>query len=316
MNTGISSQPEITRLAPSPTGALHLGNVRTFLVNWLQARQRGWRIILRIEDLDGPRTKPGADTMAIELLTWLGLDWDDGPVYQSADLEPYTQAMRTLARQRLVYPCNLTRAQIAIAASAPHDEGEVRFDPALRPAAIASAFDDPAQNWRFSAPADTVIFEDTFAGRQECIPAQEVGDFVVWTRRGEPSYQLAVVVDDHRQGVTQVVRGDDLIASTARQVQLYTALGQKPMPAWTHLPLVVGPDGKRLAKRHGDTRLDSYRKRGVCPQRVLGLCAHWLGMGDRRELNLEELLRGFDLSTMPRQRAVFTAEDDQWLLGG
>lgn len=316
-----SQARETTRLAPSPTGALHLGNARTFLVTWALARRRGWRIVLRIEDLDGPRVKPGAVEACIDTLRWLGLDWDEGPIVQSENPEPHVTAMRSLASRGLVYPCELTRTQIEQAASAPHapDPGspgaESRFPPELRPADLGPrGFDDPATNWRFIVPAAEVAFHDAFAGPVRQRPAESVGDFVVWTKRGQPAYQLAVVVDDHRQGVTQVVRGDDLLDSAARQLLLMRALRLAPEPAYTHLPLVVGPDGRRLAKRHGDTRLSTYREAGTAPERVLGLLAWWCGVtGAREPISASGFCSAFDLASMPPERVTFTEEDDRWL---
>jgi glutamyl-tRNA synthetase len=307
----------VTRLAPSPTGALHLGNARTFLVNWALARKQGWRIVLRIEDLDGPRVKPQAAQAAIEILRWLGLDWDEGPYFQSADPSPYRSAMASLCRRGLAYPCLLSRAEVEGALSAPQEgSGEVVFPASLRPSHAGSprSFDDDAVTWRLLTPAETVVFEDRFAGRQEVRPWAEIGDFVVWTRQGVPAYQLAVVVDDHRQGVTQVVRGDDLIPSTGRQILLYRALGLGPVPAYTHLPLVRGSDGRRLAKRHGDTRLERYRAGGVDPRRVVALLGAWCGMADLGpRLTCGEFRDRLDLCTIPREPVVFTPEDDAWL---
>jgi glutamyl-tRNA synthetase len=315
---------EVTRLAPSPTGALHLGNARTFLVNWAIARKRGWEIVLRIEDLDGPRIKPGAAESCIDTLRWLGVDWDQGPFVQSHETEPYVDAMRTLASRGLAYPCELSRTQIEQAASAPHDPdpaepaGETRFPAELRPAVIVPReFLDTGTNWRFATPDAPVGFLDDFAGPQCLNPSRTIGDFVVWTRRAQPAYQLAVVVDDQRQGVTRIVRGDDLLDSAARQLLLYRALGYTPEPGYTHLPLVVGADGRRLAKRHGDTRLDTYRQAGVRPERVVGLLARWCGFGaERREVGAAEFCAGLDPSRMPMQRVVFTEEDDRWLRNG
>lgn len=316
------AQPPIerTRLAPSPTGALHLGNARTFLINWALARQGGWRVLLRIEDLAAPRTKPGAAQACIEDLRWLGLDWDEGPVFQTESLEPYRAAMARLAGLGLVYPCSLTRREVESASSAPQEgDHEVRFPAALRPAEIKPrAFDDDeSSNWRFVVEPGEVGFEDAVAGFQRCDPAGEIGDFVVWTRRGQPAYQLAVVVDDARQGVTRVVRGDDLLGSTARQLLLQRALGLGPEPGYVHLPLVRGEDGRRLAKRHGDTRLATYRAMGVPAERVAGLLAWWSGVVDRRvPIDARGFSEGFRLDRMPGADVVFTREDHRWLVDG
>ena len=313
----------ITRLAPSPTGALHLGNARTFLINWALARRAGWRVILRIEDLDGPRVKPGVIESTIDILRWLGIDWDEGPLVQSTDLGPYRAAMRHLARSGLAYPSEHTRSQLeelaaAGAASAPQEGShEVPFPATLRPDLSPRDFDREDMNWRFVVPDETVTFVDGFAGQRSYRPARTIGDFIVWTRRAQPAYQLAVVVDDARQGVTEVVRGDDLLESAARQLLLYRALGIGPEPHYTHLPLVRGPDGRRLAKRHGDTRLDHYRAQGVAPERVIGLLASWTGIlpPDRPEPMLAaDFAAGLRLDKIPRSDVLFTPENDAWLL--
>lgn len=313
---GDPGRPQTTRLAPSPTGALHLGNARTFLVNWAIARQRGWRVLLRVEDLDTPRVKPGAIDQTIDTLRWLGLDWDEGPDIQSHHTPRYADAMRALAARHFVYPCHLTRSQIDQAASAPHEgEPEAPFPPELRPAQRPTTFDDTGTNWRLLVEPAQVTFTDTFAGEQHFNPAREIGDFVVWTKRHCPAYQLAVVVDDFAQGVTQVVRGDDLLPSTARQILLARALGHATLPTYTHLPLVRGADGRRLAKRHGDTRLTHYRQRGVPPERVLGLLAHWCALlPTPSPIDAASFVAGFSLDTMPSADVTFTPEDDAWLL--
>ncbi len=309
-------RPPITRLAPSPTGALHLGNARTFLVNWALARQNSWKVVLRIEDLDTPRVKSGVIEQTIQTLRWLGMDWDEEAPLQSADLEPYRLAMSKLAQAGRVFPCALSRNQISEAAGAPHeDSGEVRFDPSLRPSEMPSAFGDELTNWRLAAPDETITFEDGFLGAQSVNPSRTVGDFVVWTQRGQPSYQLAVTIDDDRQGITHVVRGNDLVDSAARQTLIRRALGIGVDPTYVHLPLVRGTDGRRLAKRHGDTRIDHYRQRGVPPERVIALVARWSGFEGAPELlSAPEFARGFGLGTMSGEDVTFLPEDDRWLL--
>jgi len=309
-----------TRLAPSPTGALHLGNARTFLVNWALARQRGWEIVLRIEDLDGPRLKAGAAQQAIELLEWLGLDWDAGPFFQLPDQTAYQDALKQLAQQQTIYPCRCTRKQLEAASlSAPHGhEHDLRYPgncrpPGNQPGDIA-LLGTPGVAWRLRVPDQQTVFEDAFSGHQEHNIQQTVGDFLVATKAGLTSYQLAVVVDDARQGIDQVVRGDDLLASTPRQMLLYERLKIGPPPTYTHLPLVLGEDNRRLAKRQGDRRLTHYRERGVSPERVMGLLGEWCGLGSRRELSSGEFLARFQLHQLSREPMVFTAVDDAWLL--
>jgi glutamyl-tRNA synthetase len=311
-----------TRLAPSPTGALHLGNARTFLVNWALARQRDWRIVLRIEDLDGPRVKAGAADEAIDLLAWLGLDWDEGPSYQLNDLAPYREALAKLAAAGDIYACRCTRREIEAASlSAPHgDAHELRYPGTCRPAeptpVDSARLADAEVAWRLRVPAEETCFVDRFAGEQRHDVDRVVGDFLVGTKGGLPSYQLAVVVDDARQGVDQVVRGDDLVSSTPRQLLLYERLKLGLVPSYTHLPLVVGPDGRRLAKRHGDSRLSHYRSQGVSAERIVGLLAEWCGCGTRREMSAAEFLDAFNLDSLPREPIMFTAADNDWLLQG
>lgn len=304
-----------TRLAPSPTGALHLGNARTFLINWALARQNGWRVLLRIEDLDTPRVKPETIEQTRDILRWLGVDWDEEMPLQSTELAPAVEAMGSLAEAGRVYPCSRSRSDIERAASAPHaDDGESRFPDELRPSIGPRPFDPESSNWRFVCPVGSVQFADAFAGPQAVAPSRDVGDFLVWTRRGTPSYQLAVVVDDARQGVSQVVRGDDLIPSTGRQLLLYRALGIGSEPVYTHLPLVRGSDGKRLAKRHGDTRLARYQDSGVAAERVIALIARWSGLGPADAMSASEFAERFRLDTMPTGDVTFSPEDDRWLL--
>jgi len=307
---------QITRIAPSPTGALHLGNARTFLINWALARQNNWTIVLRIEDLDTPRVKPGVIEQTINTLQWLGIDWDTEPIIQSTDLPNHHAAMDTLARKKLVYPCQLTRPQIAAATTAPNEgDHETKFDPSLRPTQIPSSFNDAGTNWRLIVQPNTINFIDTFLGPQSFDPSTTTGDFIVWTQRSCPSYQLAVVVDDHHQAITHIVRGCDLADSAARQITLQHALNyQTPTPTYTHLPLVRGQDGRRLAKRHGDTRIDHYRSSGTTQEHIIGLLGFWCGLTQQRtKMSTTDFLEAFNLDTLPKDDIIFTPEDDQWL---
>jgi glutamyl-tRNA synthetase len=311
-----------TRLAPSPTGALHLGNARTFLLNWLLARKMGWEIVLRIEDLDGPRIKAGADAAAIADLQWLGLDWDEGPIYQSSRLEVYQKAMTQLIATGRVYPCVCSRKEVEQAASAPHAEdgavvypGTCRDRFASMAAARAASGREPAL--RFRVPPGEVRWMDAGRAKQVCDVSRELGDFVIAKADGTPAYQLAVVVDDAAMGVTHIVRGDDLIDSTPRQILVYRALGlADQIPEYRHLPLVTGEDGRRLAKRHGDTRLSYYREMGVTAGRILALLARWCNIAIESDtVKLGELLERFDVSRLPGTATVFTETDDRWLRG-
>jgi glutamyl-tRNA synthetase len=318
-----------TRLAPSPTGALHLGNARTFLVNWALARQRGWDVVLRIEDLDGPRVKPEAAAEAIDVLAWLGLDWDEGPHYQRHDLAPYRDALAQLADLGAIYPCRCTRREIEAASlSAPHgDEHELRYPGTCRVTSGSVPFSGPPEKgsdplsatndsppaWRLRAPDGVTHFHDDFVGPHAHDIQATTGDFLVATKEGLPSYQLAVVIDDARQRIDRIVRGDDLLGSTHRQLLLQQRLGISPSPEYYHLPLVIGADGRRLAKRHGDSRIAYYRSLGTTAERIIGLLAEWCGLGPRREMTASEFAREFLLERMPHERVVFTAADDRWL---
>jgi glutamyl-tRNA synthetase len=311
-----------TRLAPSPTGALHLGNARTFLINALLARQRGWEIVLRIEDLDGPRIKKGADLQAIEDLRWLGLSWDSGPTYQSAKLGDYRKYIDRLVVSKAAYACICTRKEAESAASAPHAADGATVYPGVCRDRFSSI--EEARNFcgresaiRFDTRGAVVEFTDEFHGRRHFDVEKSLGDFVIAKADGTPAYQLAVVVDDVEAGITHVVRGDDLLDSTPRQILLYRALGcAEHVPHYVHLPLVIGPDGRRLAKRHGDTRVATYRAAGVTPERMLALLARWSGVDAGDSISFGELLAAFDLAKVPREAVVMQGEDDAWLRGG
>jgi glutamyl-tRNA synthetase len=309
----------ITRLAPSPTGALHLGNARTFLINWLLARQAGWRIILRIDDLDGPRVKAGADRQTIDDLHWLGLDWDQGPIYQSTRTELYRAAAARLLDANLAYPCVCSRREAELASSAPHAEDGAAVYPGTcrgRYASIEEAKQagGRAPALRFEVPEGIVAFNDEFCGPQRIEPGR-FGDFVIQKGDGTSAYHLAVVVDDAAMNVTDVVRGDDLLDSAARQILLYNALGlAERIPRWWHLPLVVGGDGRRLAKRHGDTRLSYYRQRGVTVNRILALLARWCGVECGDETDLHHLRGRFEIGRVSKEPIIFSPDDDRWLL--
>jgi glutamyl-tRNA synthetase len=299
------------RLAPSPTGAQHVGNARTYLIAWLSARSRGGRIVLRIEDIDSPRVKLGAGQQALEDLRWLGLDWDEGPIIQTERLPLYESALEKLKAQESVYPCMCSRNDIERAASAPHAEHEGPAYPgtcAGRSVADAEALANRSHAWRFRVAASPTEFTDGLRGVTRVDLREVGGDFVVWKSEGTPAYQLAVVVDDAAQQVIEVIRGDDLVTSTPRQLLLYEALGL-PAPRFVHVPLVVGPDGRRLAKRHGDTRLATLREEGVHPEALLGLLAWSCGWMERSEpITARDLIPLFRLETIPPQPLVLTPE--------
>jgi len=291
----------VTRLAPTPSGALHIGNARTFLVNWALARNNGWRIVMRLEDLDFGRVRPGAHQSALDDLSALGIDWDGEPEVQSRNLTPYRDALEQLVRDGRVFRCDRSRGDIRNAASAPHaDDAQTRFPPELRPAEpwprVISAWD---ANHRLRVDPAQERVDDEFLASTHFDPGAEAGDLVVWTKLGVPAYQLAVVVDDARHHVTDVVRGDDLLASAARQQLIARALGVGHA-RWWHVPLVYGDHGtqmgtqmgKRLAKRHGAHSLAQLRADGVTAQRVIGWCAQSLGLVEsQREISARDFLK-------------------------
>jgi glutamyl-tRNA synthetase len=307
----LDPRPLVGRLAPSPTGAQHVGNARTYLLAWLSIRSRHGKLLLRIEDIDSPRVKAGAAEQAMDDLRWLGLDWDGEPVVQTRRLPLYEAALERLKQNEAVYPCTCSRGDIERAASAPHLEHEGPNYPGVcagRSVADAVALAERSFAWRVRTPNEASRYDDSFRGSTTLNLHELGGDFVVWKSAGTPAYQLAVVVDDADQKVTEVLRGDDLVPSTPRQLLLYRLL-DLPAPNFLHVPLVVGPDGRRLAKRHGDTRLSALRAAGVPADALLGLLAWSCGWLDRVEpIRAVDLLPRFRLDTLPRAPFMLTPD--------
>ena len=298
----------VGRLAPSPTGALHLGNVRTFMVAWLRARSLGGKVVFRMEDLDHPKDKPGAAADAVRDLRGLGFDWDEEYV-QSERKGLYRAALEELVARGLAYPCVCSRRDVESAQSAPHAGEQLHYPGTCRGrfASWREANDFRANPcWRFRVSDGTAVaFDDAFAGRYEQDVSKTLGDFPLARDEFGAGYTLACVVDDLDMGITEVVRGDDLLPATPAQILVARALGGSA-PSYCHLPLVVGPDGRRLAKRHGDTRVASFREAGWSAERVIGLLAAscgWAEMGE--ELPLAALLPRFDLATVPHAPFVW-----------
>ena len=296
------------RYAPSPTGDLHLGNASTALLAWLSVRAAGGTFVLRVEDLDAPRARPGAVERCLEDLAWLGLDWDEGPD-RGGPFGPYVQSTRRAgyddAFERLraaggVYPCFCSRKDAAAAASAPQEPGdEAPYSGRCRdlPAADAEAriAEGRRHAWRFRIEGDAPGFDDRVLGP---VPPRALGDFVVRRSDGIPAYQLAVVVDDAAMEMGEVVRGNDLLASTPRQLMLYRALGLPP-PVFAHVPLWLGPDGARLSKRHEGITLRELREGGLGPAALVGRLAHRLGLRETAEpCHPPDLVPGFSLALL------------------
>ena len=305
----------LSRLAPSPTGYLHLGNARSFLLAWLQARSAGGRIVLRIEDLDQARAVSGADQDIVEDLTWLGLDWDNevtSEYYQSNRFDLYRDALQELESRGLLYPCYCSRKELAEAMSAPHHPSG-RYPGTCRDLTeeerqARGTEKDPALRFRVD-PGSIVEFTDLIQGTYSSDLYRESGDFIVARADGVPGYQLAVVLDDIAMGITHVLRGDDLLDSTPRQILLYHTLGAPP-PLYTHVPLILGPDGKRLAKRHGSVSIAEIREAGRRPEEVIGWLVESCGLRpDRSPVRPEELIEDFDLNRIKREETRLSSLD-------
>lgn len=293
------------RLAPSPTGNLHLGHARTFLLAWLHVRSRGGEICLRQEDLDASRSRPELAAGVLRDLEWLGIDWDGPVVSQSDRVDELRAAAKRLHAAGFAYPCVCTRADLRSAVSAPQrgvdDQryaGTCRGKPAaevsMRPFAL-----------RFLVPPGQSMFVDGIAGEQRFDVAAEVGDFMIQNRAGVPSYQLAVVVDDAASGVTEVFRGDDLLSSTPRQILLIDALGL-PRPRWYHAPLVLDAAGRRLAKRADDLALATLRSAGVDPRAIVAWALASAGFDVGARVTAREACSMFDLDRMRREPVLLS----------
>jgi glutamyl-tRNA synthetase len=282
-------RPYRGRLAPSPTGLLHLGHAATFLTAYVRARDARGVLVLRNEDLDTQRSRPEFVTAMVEDLQWLGIHWQEGaglggryrPYSQSKRREYYLAAWRTLLDRGFIYPCRCTRKDLAAIASAPHenedDEGP-NYPGTCRPLPVLpdtsgadkeETYDSPAGlNWRFRVPDGSAVeFHDLHCGAQRFVAGRDFGDFLIWRRDDVPAYQLACVVDDAAMHITEVVRGSDLLKSTARQILLYHALGLEP-PLWYHCTLMRDAQGQRLAKRHDALSIRAMREQGRTPHEL------------------------------------------------
>ncbi|MBB3773905.1 glutamyl-tRNA synthetase [Angulomicrobium tetraedrale] len=296
----------VTRFAPSPTGFLHIGGARTALFNWLYARAKGGRMLLRIEDTDRQRSTPEAIDAIIDGLKWLGIDWSGDVIYQFARAERHREAVEQMLAAGRAYPCFSTAAELEEMRESARREGRApRYDgrwrdrdPAERPANARPAI-------RLKAPTEgETVIEDLVQGRV-VFQNKELDDLVLLRSDGTPTYMLSVVVDDHDMGVTNIIRGDDHLTNAARQTQIYHALGWQ-VPTMAHIPLIHGPDGAKLSKRHGALGVDAYRAMGYLPAALRNYLVR-LGWshGDQEIFSTDEMSTLFDLDRVGRSAARF-----------
>lgn len=301
------------RLAPSPTGRLHLGNAWAFLCAWLGARAKGGRLILRIEDIDPQRSKEEHIAALQQDLLWLGLEWDGEPERQSERLALYSQGLRKLQDAGLVYPCFCTRKELRELAGAPQAGvmAEPMYSGRCRSLAPAKAEENMRQGRHYSlrlrfaedARQRYLAINDLCLGTVRLAPEEVGGDFPLCRSDGVFAYQLAVVLDDIDMGVTQAVRGMDILSSTPRQLYLYELFGATP-PEYAHVPLLLDYEGERLAKRHSSLALSSMREAGVRPQEIIGWLAFWSGLRESAApVRAPELLDGFDFKNICKDAA-------------
>lgn len=306
------------RFAPAPTGYLHIGGARTAIFNWLFARKYNGKFLLRIEDTDQARSGREMVQAILHGLQWLGLNWDEEPVFQSQRLPIYKEYALDLLAKGKAYYCYCTPERLAAEREkAKRGKRAFRYDRRCR------NLDEAERNEyektgipkviRFKIPEGVTTFEDEVHGTLE-FQNEEIEDFVILRPDGFPTYHLAVVVDDHEMGISYVIRGDDHITNTPKQVHLYRAFGWK-LPKFAHVPLILGPDRSRLSKRHGATAIAEYKKEGFLPEAMFNYLA-LLGWspGDNREvMNLQELIASFDLKGISSRNAIFDERKLEWM---
>jgi glutamyl-tRNA synthetase len=307
------------RFAPSPTGYLHVGGARTALYNWLYARHHGGVFILRIEDTDVDRSKPELVTAILRSLEWLGLNWDEGPFYQSERLPRYHAMAAELERLGHAYPCFCTSEELqAKRAKAEAERRPWKYDGTCRSLPGSErqrcCADGRPHAIRFRVPdSGLTSFDDEVFGHIE-VENSDLEDFVLLRSDGNPTYHLGVVADDLDMRVTHVVRGADHISNTPKQVLMYQALGA-PAPRFAHLPLILGPDRQRLSKRHGATSVEAYRELGILPEALVNFLAllGWTPPGGKEIVPLDEMVESFELSAVSKSNAVFDPEKLAWM---
>ena len=316
--TAVNKAQVVGRFAPTPSGRMHLGNVFSALMAWLGARSAGGQMVLRIEDLDARAQNPQVADDLMRDLEWLGLDWDQGPFYQSRRRKLYCQAVDDLSARGLTYPCFCSRADLH-AAQAPHaSDGTYIYQGTCRnltPSQVAEKSKTRPPATRLvvpgaTDPAGTITFVDQVFGPQHEVLASDCGDFIICRSDGVFAYQLAVVVDDGLMGVNQVVRGMDLLGSCARQTYLAHLLGFEA-PTYAHVPLLVAPDGRRLAKREKDLDLGALRAAGVTAQQIIGLLAGAAGLIEAgQNIMPRDLIEPFSWDKIAARRRNIVVDGD------
>jgi glutamyl-tRNA synthetase len=300
-----------TRFAPSPTGYLHVGGARTALFSWLYARKHGGRFVLRIEDTDLERSSQESVNAILEAMTWLGLEYDEGPFYQTHRFQRYNEVVGRLLDKGLAYRCDCSKARLEeLREQQMANRQKPRYDGHCRGRAVSP---DAPHVIRFRNPIDgDVVFEDLIRGRVSVANA-ELDDLVIRRSDGSPTYNLSVVVDDHDMGITHVIRGDDHINNTPRQINLLRALDWE-VPQYGHVPMILGGDGARLSKRHGAVSVMQYLRNGYLPEALLNYLVR-LGWshGDQEVFSVDEMIRLFDLGGVNHAPATFDNEKLRWL---
>lgn len=309
------------RFAPSPTGYLHIGGARTAIFNWLFAKKHGGKFFLRIEDTDLQRSGEEMTRAILESLTWLGLDWQGAPVYQSQRFHVYQDYAALLIRQGKAYRCFCSPAEInAERERAQAEKRTFKYDGRCRQLSAAVIEQNLAANKahaiRFAVQAGgATAFRDAVRDAVS-FDNETIDDFVILRSDGVPTYHLAVVIDDHEMGITHVIRGEDHISNTPKQVLLYNAFGW-PLPGFAHVPLILGADKSRLSKRHGATAVGEYATKGFLPEALFNFLARlgWSSGDDREIFSREELINLFDLSGIAKSGAVFDEKKLEWMNG-
>ena len=319
MSTESKSVPRV-RFAPSPTGYLHVGGARTALFNWLYARKYGGQFLLRIEDTDKARSTEESTRAIFEGLAWLGLDWDETVVYQAQGLARHQADARAMLDRGLAYRCFCTAAELdAQRVAAESRKESFRYDrrcDRLSPAEVQRRLDagDPFVV-RFRVAEGITEWDDVVHGHI-AFPNKDIEDFVILRSDGTPIYNMAVVSDDIAMRITLVMRGDDHISNTPKQIMLYAALGQ-PLPRFAHVPMIHGMDGKKLSKRHGATAVADYRNEGILPSAMVNFLAllGWSPGGDREVMMLDEMISLFSVDGLQKKAAVFDTKKLEWMNG-